>query len=232
MSATRGARARVREALTAEILDAAREELSAVGPAALSLRSVARRLEMVPSALYRYFPSRDHILTALIVEAYHAVGATASGADEACLDAGGGPMQRWMAVCRGVRGWAHAHPQRWALIYGSPVPGYAAPQDTVEAALVITRVVTGIIPAEPVHPAGALPPSDHLEAAIDPLRQELLPGRSAGAAVAGLMAWTALIGTVSLELFGHYKGGTADFDAVFDYAMQVAGRVAGLAGPA
>jgi len=131
VTAPQTARARVRAELTAEIVAAASEELAEVGAASLSLRAVARRLGMAPSALYRYFPSRDSLLTALIVEAYESVGAAAEGA---AAQAPGGPMDRWLAVCRAVRAWAGAHPHQWALIYGSPVPGYAAPEATVQAA--------------------------------------------------------------------------------------------------
>ncbi len=77
MSAPRSARARVRAQLTEEILAAAHDEMAEQGAAGLSLRAVARRLEMVPSAVYRYFPNRDALLTALIVDAYLAVAETA-----------------------------------------------------------------------------------------------------------------------------------------------------------
>lgn len=227
MPASQTARARARAELTAEILAAAREELAEAGPAALSLRSVARRLGMVPSGLYRYFPSRDSLLTALIIDAYEAVGAAAGAA----AGSPGAPLERWLRVCAGVRAWAGAHPQQWALIYGSPVPGYAAPEATVGSALRITEVLAGLVRDRPEGrpPDSVFPPAGHLEVVIDPLRETLLPGRPAETAVAALMAWTSLIGMVSLELFGHYKGGTADFDAVFAYAMEVAGRSAGLA---
>src|SRR6476620_9457729 len=68
------ARERVRAELTAEITDAARRQLAEVGAAALSLRAVARDVGMASSAVYRYFPSRDELLTALIVEAYDELG--------------------------------------------------------------------------------------------------------------------------------------------------------------
>ena len=120
LSAPLGARARVRAELTREIKSVAREQLAEVGAAALSLRAVARELSMASSAVYRYFPSRDDLLTALIVDAYDAVGAAAE-LDESAVrraDAAG----RWMATARAVREWATTHPQEFALIYGSPVP--------------------------------------------------------------------------------------------------------------
>jgi AcrR family transcriptional regulator len=234
MSASSRARARVRAELTQEILAAAHEELATSGAAGLSLRAVARRLEMVPSALYRYFPNRDALLTALIVDAYEAVGAAA----DAAAGAAGPPStdltatDRWLAVARAVRDWAHRHPHEWALVYGSPVPGYRAPRLTVAAALKVTRVIVDIVAA--AVPAGAPPPT-WLPAApagladiVRPLEADLLPGRSPEAVAAALMAWTLLLGMVSLELFGHYVGATTDFEVLFDYEMLAMARVVGL----
>lgn len=214
------ARARVRAEISQEILDAARAELASSGAAGLSLRAVARRLEMVPSAIYRYFPSRDALLTALIVDAYDAVGSVACAADR-----GRQPVGRWLAVCEAVRSWAQAHPHEWALIYGSPVPGYAAPDDTVAAALKVTRVVAGIFSDG----APNLPPAPRgLASVLRPMEAELLPGRRPEVVVAALLAWTQLLGMVTLELFGHYTGATTDFHAVFVYAMRAIGVAGGL----
>ena len=236
MATAASARARVRAEITSEILRAAEEELAAEGAAALSLRAVARRVDMVPSALYRYFPSRDALLTELIVGAYDSVGEAAESTDRAAAAAGRAPLERWLGVARAVRQWARAQPQRWALIYGSPVPGYAAPPATVEAAMRITKVIAALVPEGDAPPATAAvlpeaPPG--FDALLEPTRAEILPGRPAPVVAAALMAWTALIGTVSMELFGHFEGGTAGaFDPVFDYAMETAGRLAGLAAAA
>src|SRR5580704_11706578 len=230
MSAPRSARDRVRAELTREILASAHQELAAQGASGLSLRAVARRLEMVPSALYRYFPSRDALLTALIVDAYEAVGAAAAAADAA--HASREPEARWLAVAGGVRRWGHEHPHEWALVYGSPVPGYQAPRDTVEAALKITRVIVAVF-ADAVAPGA--PPAAWLPAApaglaevVRPLEAELLPGRAPEVVAAAVAAWTQLLGMVSLELFGHYVGATTDFDAFFEYSMRLVARMVGL----
>src|ERR1700704_5827414 len=129
MSATRGARARARIEVTAAIKDEARRQLAAEGASKLSLRAVARELGMVSSALYRYFPSRDDLLTSLIVDAYDSLGEAAECAlaETEKKD----HVERGIAVCRAVREWALGHPHEYALIYGSPVPGYTAPLDTV-----------------------------------------------------------------------------------------------------
>src|SRR4051812_40311512 len=130
MSTAQGARARARIEVTAAIKDEARKQLAEDGATKLSLRAVARELGMVSSALYRYFPSRDDLLTALIVDAYDAVGEAAEHALAKQRKAAS-PAARWIAVCRAVRAWALAHPHEYALIYGSPVPGYTAPEATI-----------------------------------------------------------------------------------------------------
>src|SRR5690349_9228706 len=124
-------RARVRAEMIDEIKSVARRHLATDG-ANLSLRAVARDMGMVSSAIYRYFASRDELLTALIIDAYNALGAAAEAGDAAVAnreDLRG----RWLAVCNGVRRWALSAPAEYALIYGSPVPGYAAPPETVIA---------------------------------------------------------------------------------------------------
>src|SRR5690242_4303759 len=101
MSTVQGARARARLEVTAAIKDEARRRLAAEGAAKLSLRAVARELGMVSSAVYRYFPSRDDLLTALIIDAYDALGEAAERARDAA--SGAPPLARWSAVCEAVR---------------------------------------------------------------------------------------------------------------------------------
>jgi AcrR family transcriptional regulator len=144
MNASLTARERARAELTREIKEEARRQVAAEGAQRLSLRAVARQLGMVSSAVYRYFPSRDSLLTALIIDAYDALGAAVESADS------GQPRSdlrgRWRAICHSVRDWAVARPHEYALIYGSPVPGYRAPQDTIapasRAGLVLGHLLT------------------------------------------------------------------------------------------
>src|SRR5215469_1693971 len=125
-------RARVRAEMMAEIKTVARTHLATDG-ANLSLRAVARDMGMVSSALYRYYASRDDLLTALIIDAYNDLGEAVEVADATITDRRE-LRGRWMAATRAVRDWALANPAEYALLYGSPVPGYAAPQDTIPAA--------------------------------------------------------------------------------------------------
>src|SRR4051794_26080306 len=119
MSVIRGARERARAEVTAAIKEEARRQVAEEGAVRLSLRAVARELGMVSSALYRYFASRDDLLTALITDAYDALGAAAEAALESSTAQGATHFARWQAVCRAVRSWALAHPHEYALVYGS-----------------------------------------------------------------------------------------------------------------
>ena len=143
-NASQTARQRARAELTREIKEAARRQLAETGAPQLSLRAVARELGLVSSALYRYFPSRDDLLTALIIDAYDSLGEAAETAAAAAGTAG--PSSGWRAVCHAIRDWARQNPHEYALIYGSPVPGYQAPRDTVAPAarvpLVLGRLVS------------------------------------------------------------------------------------------
>ena len=210
------ARERVRAELTAEITDAARRQLAEVGAAALSLRAVAREVGMVSSAVYRYFPSRDDLLTRLIIDGYDDLGAAAEAADDPAT----APAERWLAVCRSVRTWALAHPHEYALLYGSPVPGYQAPKDTVPAASRVGVVLGGIL-GEAAQ-AGLLPdgsgerdPGLVSDDAVAVLGGEH-PAIDETVRVRALLAWSALFGTISFELFGHFVGSVEDGDRYLD----------------
>ena len=221
------ARERVRAELTAEITAAARRQLADVGAAALSLRAVAREIGMVSSAVYRYFPSRDDLLTRLIIDGYDALGSAAETAD----DPGAAPRERWLAVCRAVREWARAHPHEYALLYGSPVPGYQAPADTVPAASRVGVVLGGIL--GDAARTGVLPPAEGKpdsglvsDEAVAVLGGEH-PSIDEAVRVRALLAWSSLYGAVSFELFGHFVGSVTDLDRWFDGAMT---DLAGLIG--
>lgn len=225
MSAPRTARERARAELTAEIVEAARRQLAEVGPSELSLRAIARELEMASSAIYRYFASRDALLTRLIVDAYEAVGEAAEQAETLVAD--DDVVGRWLATTRAVRSWALAHPHEYALIYGSPVPGYAAPTDTIDPAGRVGLLLAAIL--RDAAAAGRVidlpsPPGPML----DPGVVELLDSPSDAHAASGILAWTSVFGVVSFEMFGHYENVVADRAAYFDDAMLRVAKLAGL----
>jgi AcrR family transcriptional regulator len=209
-------RARVRAEMVDEIKTVARRHLAADG-ANLSLRAVARDMGMVSSALYRYFASRDDLLTALIIDAYNALGEVAERADAAVKDRAD-LVGRWFAVARALRKWALDQPHEYALIYGSPVPGYAAPADTVGPAtrpvLVLGRILAD---ARPPATGRSLPPG--LAREVRQISAVVADGVDERIMARGLIAWTELFGALSFELFGRLNNTIDERDAWFEYQM-------------
>jgi AcrR family transcriptional regulator len=221
------ARERARAELTAEIKEVARRHLADQGAAALSLRAVARELGMVSSAVYRYFPSRDDLLTALLVDAYDAVADAAEEAERRTARAG--VVARWLALAHAVRDWARANRADFDLVYGSPVPGYEAPQDTIAPAerlsAAFIRIVADGVASGDVEADGAtsIPRAAHTDfgnlrafAGVD--IPDTVLSRS-------LLVWTNLFGTLSFELHGHLHNVITDYDAFFDLQMRRAAVV-------
>ena len=224
-SVPRTARERARLEVTSEIKAVARRHLAERGPAALSLRAVAREVGMVSSAVYRYFPSRDELLTALILDAYSAVGERATNAGLESRD--GDLMGRWLSIARAVRAWAIESPHEYGLIFGTPVPGYVAPRDTVDPAAVIPVLLLGLL----VEAAGQGRPVAWIDRPIPrAVRADLRNVRNTAAVPLtdetlsqGVMAWAQLIGMISFELFGHLANVIVDYDAHFDHQMRNVG---------
>jgi AcrR family transcriptional regulator len=208
-------RARVRAEMTSEIKAVARRHLETDG-ANLSLRAVARDMGMASSALYRYFASRDDLLTALILDAYNALGETVEAADAAVTDRGD-YRTRWLAAARAVRTWALAHPAEYALLYGSPVPGYKAPQDTIPAAVrtaaVLARILSDGFASGTRANVTATAPSSWMAARLtSAVRSDLkraadaiAPGLPEDLLMLGLTSWVQLFGVLSFELFGQFN---------------------------
>ncbi|MFI0943435.1 TetR/AcrR family transcriptional regulator [Streptomyces sp. NPDC021020] len=249
MSAIKGARERARAEITEAIKEEASSQLAAHGSSGLSLRAVARELGMASSALYRYFPSRDDLLTALIIDAYDAVGeaaeralarADADARDRAAAAVvagvkaqGAGPADRWQAVCCAVRDWAVAHPQEYALIYGSPVPGYAAPQTTVGPASRVPLALVSVV--RDAHAAGLLgepvgrPLAGPVAADARRLAAELAPELPTAVVAALVAVWAQLFGIVSFELFGQFNRVVEARGPFFEQAAAALGAQVGLA---
>jgi len=223
-------RARVRAEMIEEIKVAARRRLVVDG-SNLSLRGVARDMGIVASALYRYFPSRDDLLTVLIMDAYQGLSEAAKAAEAQAPpeDARG----RWHAVCTGVREWALAHTVEYELLYGSPVPGYAAPPDTVAPASAIVMLLVDITAdaaaAGPVTPLMSTP----IPALVRADLRRLIEQRQQGEMPEELLdrvfvAWTHLFGLVNFEIFGRLAGTIEARREYFDHHMSLMADLTGL----
>ncbi len=219
--------------MLAEIKVVARAQLAADG-ANLSLRAVARDMGMVSSAIYRYYASRDELLTALILDAYNALGGTVEAAD-AAVPARGQLRARWQAATRAVRTWALANPAEYALLYGSPVPGYAAPAETIAAAarttMVLARILadgvgTGEVTGSRLSPSVPMPES--LRADLARVRGDITPGVPEELLMVALSGWIQLFGVVSFELFGQFNNVIDARAEFFDQQMELMADLMGL----
>lgn len=251
-SAPRTARALARAAVEADIVRVARAQLASVGPGELSVRAVARELGMGSASIYRYVASRDELLGRLLVAVYDELGAFVEGREAQALHAWasqsrGRPradavLSRWRAICGAVREWALAHPHDYALLYGSPVPGYQAPADTVPAASRVTACFVRCLLS--VEELGLFPrpvPAARDGDALGPVRAYAVglgaaesdaghpsPAPREAVLARGVLAWTAVFGAVSFELFGHYTGGIDDPATWFDQLTDVLAADLGL----
>jgi len=227
-------RARVRAEMIDEIKEAARRQLATEG-ANLSLRAIARELGVVSSALYRYFASRDDLLTALIIDAYNALGEAGERADAAVterLDLSG----RWLAIAHAWRDWALAHPAEYALIHGSPVPGYAAPADTIAPAnrrfLVVAAIVVDGSQSGLLAPARApvkFPPIPApLSAELESVSAEAGVGADADLVARVFIAVIEIFGALNFELFGQLNNTIDERHAWFDLQARVMADLVGL----
>jgi AcrR family transcriptional regulator len=216
-----------REDVTARILEIGRRHLAEHGAAALSLRAVTRDLGMVSSAVYRYVTNRDELLTLLLVDSY---GAQADAVDAAVATASDQPWdERLVTAAVAFRAWAVAEPSRYALLYGSPVPGYAAPAEvTVEPG---TRVVAtllrlvgeglaaGGVTDGPAPDAVPFPSAGDLSA----VAAEVGLAASPAVMARGVLLWTTVVGATSLEVFGQFGADTfREPEQVFTLQVRMA----------
>ncbi|WP_458115589.1 TetR/AcrR family transcriptional regulator [Arthrobacter sp. D2-10] len=230
-------RERARAQTMEDITRIGREHLVVHGAAALSLRAIARDLGLVSSAVYRYVKSRDELLTLLVVDAYTELGdeVDAAVAELAPSDHAG----KFLVLARAVRRWAVREPARYALLFGSPVPGYHAPaeQTTGPGTRVIRALVRiyddayrangrgGTLPGNlPGVPAEGMLPAD-----LARIREEMGLAADDDLIVRGTLVWASLFGIVSFEVFGQYGEGTfSDPEQLFEQHLAVLRSVVGL----
>lgn len=210
-----------------------RRHLATDGAAALSVRAVARDLGVVSSAIYRYVRSRDDLLTLLVVDGYDELGDAVDEAESALPrdDFRG----RFLAIGRTVRSWALREPATYALLFGSPVPGYQAPAERTTGPG--TRVIGSLVRLwDDAHVAGAIEApgptpriSRALAADVKRIRKELELSTPDDLVLRGVLGWASLFGCVSFEVFGQYGADTWGAAAdLFDHQLQLMADATGL----
>lgn len=214
-----------REETLRRIKTLALQQLAETGAGELSLRAIARELNLVSSAIYRYFASRDELITALITDAYNDL---ADVLEAATPESRRSPHRRWRDLCAALRDWARHEPHRFGLIYGTSIPGYHAPQTTIEPAVRVysafCRSVAGSVGAQPDVPNRLL------------RGQLALTGEVVGVAVeepvmlALVAAFGRVIGVVGLELGGHFVGVLEPADDLYAAVVEREAQQLGLTG--
>ncbi|MCX4986273.1 TetR/AcrR family transcriptional regulator [Streptomyces sp. NBC_00572] len=187
-------RERYRAQVRAEITKRAWEQIATAGASALSLNAIAKQMGMSGPALYRYFASRDDLITELVREAYQSLADTLRRASAAGADLSG--------LAHALRDWALTDPQRYFLVYGTPIPGYHAPADTTALSSAIMTTLLDACAALP-RAGAATSFGSYLEEHRDWAAGHPAPP---GALHRFLTFWTRLHGVLSLELAGHFTG--------------------------
>lgn len=232
MTETLSRRDRLRQGLEQDIKDVAMGHLAVEG-GAVSMRAVARDVGISPQGLYRYYDSRDALLTALIADAYTQLATALERARDDARTARGtsqdpaGLRAELTSAGLAYRTWALEHPERFRLIYGGPIPGYSAPDDGATAAAAARLAAVFLDPLTEAHRAHRLRVRDvtpELATALARWSTREAPATPPEAVHAMLTAWGRLHGYVVLESFGHLGAlgpGTEDLyreqlDAVLD----------------
>ena len=215
-------RNRVQGDLLETIKQTAWQQIAQYGAPALSLRAISRELRITAPAIYNYYPRRDDLVTALIIDAYTSFGDSQLAArdDVPASDL----LGRLMAIGVAYRQWALKHPQRYQLIFGTPIPGYQPPVEKImpagsrSLAVLVETVVA-------LRAAGKLRAEDFPQVMpghkveFDLWRQYTgdsdLPSLSVS-----LLIWTRVHGLVSLEIAGNLPPFGPDGAALYQYELE------------
>ena len=136
-------RERLREATYEEIKSIAWKQIAKFGAPALSLRAITREMGMTPPALYRYYKDRNDLVTALVEEAFGSFADALEAARDACKP--DDHVGRFRTIGLAYRTWATKYPQRFSLIFGTPVPGYKISGNPGTAAQRSFLILVGVI---------------------------------------------------------------------------------------
>lgn len=218
-SAMLSRRDRYRLGTIEEIKGLARRQLAERGPGGLSLRTVARDMGVVSSALYRYFASHDDLVSALCVDAYNSMADAVTDARDA--QPADDPTRRWWSICHRYRRWSLDERVDFTLIHGTPVPGYQAPADVTgppagRFASVLLGVFADAVAAGAADPNRTeMPPDLPIGALLGELLGASASDHPARLACVGLNAWASLRGFMSLEIFGSLSRLVGDTDRLY-----------------
>jgi AcrR family transcriptional regulator len=220
----RPGRGESRADLAGEIKRVARAQMAEHGTAGVSLRGIARALEITAPAIYNYYPRLDDLLTALIVDAFSDL---AVALEEAAASAPGGTNRdRIFAASLRYRTWALERPVEFQLIYGNPIPGYAAPFEITAPlarrpfATLGRYFVAAWQSGELSLPYDTANVPESITQHMEIWRRETGTEAPTEPLYAFIVAWTRLHGMVTLELFHHTQPAIGDTEALYRHEVN------------
>jgi AcrR family transcriptional regulator len=197
-------RKRMHEATREEIKQVAWQQIAKDGAAALSLRAIAKQLDLTSPALYHYYPNRDALVNDLIEDAFHSLANSLEQARDPLPQ--DDHVKRFLAIGAAYSDWARAYPQRYALIFGIPIPDYQPSMDSIQLAAnrslgVLINVLGNAWQAGKIR----LPPcyqdlTPLLRAQLEEWKQKSGLVYPVQVLYLAIIAWCRIHGVVSLEL--------------------------------
>jgi AcrR family transcriptional regulator len=208
------------------IKETAWKQIAEYGAPALSLRAIARELKITAPAIYNYFPDRDALVTALIIDAYTSFGDWQLEARD--LVSGNDSRKKLEAIGLAYRNWAHTYPQRYQLIFGTPIPGYRAPAEKVfpSSARSISALFSVV---EDLRAAGKLT-TDSIPTVSDKYRAYYDQWRTYSGDIhplslfVAMIIWSRVHGIVSLEIQGNLPPFGENGDALYLFELNAQAR--------
>jgi AcrR family transcriptional regulator len=219
-----GRREQRRKETLREITATARRLLVREGSSGVTLRAIARELGMTAPALYRYFDSHESLVTALAADLYHELADALERARDAEPDDDVGARLR--AASRAFRSWSLANRPEFGLLFANPMTDPTGPAaDDCEAAghrfgLVFGRLFSQLWHTRPFPVPDRADLSPVLVRQLEGWEDEMRGGMPIPAVYVFLRCWTALYGTVTMEVFGHLGWALEDTEPIFEATLQ------------
>lgn len=197
-------------------------QIAQFGAPALSLRAIARELKITAPAIYNYFPDRDALVTALIIDAYTSFGDSQLQARDSISE--NNHIGRLKAIGVSYRNWAHTYPQRYQLLFGTPIPGYVGPLEKIfpSSARSISALFSVV---ESIRAAGRLKidASPKVQDEYRPhyeMWQRYFSGVHSQSMYVAMMIWARVHGIVSLEIQGNLPPFGKKGDALYLFELE------------
>ena len=208
-------RQRFRHQIRDEIKQAALRQLARSGPAGISVNAIGKELGVTGPALYRYFASRDELLTELVIDAYDDLAVALRAAIGEMANRA--PRRRFEALARAYRAWALAQPHRYRLLFGPPLPGYDAhARRLIEASKASMDLLVEVLPTD----GGGPRPTRKLASQASAWAADRGLDANSATAIRALLTWSRLHGFVSLEIDGNYTSMGIDPDELFETELR------------